>query len=71
MVPDEVLRHERHLEELLLDANQIQELPRVGTFVNNRPFLFIQFFIQSLGQESSHLSNPKTSLLYWILQNDP
>lgn len=28
MVPDDVLRHERHLEELLLDANQIQELPK-------------------------------------------
>lgn len=27
-IPDDVLRHERYLEELLLDANQIQELPK-------------------------------------------
>lgn len=28
IVPDDELRHERHLEELLLEANQIRELPR-------------------------------------------
>lgn len=28
-VPDDVLRYSRSLEELLLDANQIRELPRV------------------------------------------
>ena len=30
-VPDEVLRHARTLEELLLDNNQIKNLPKVGT----------------------------------------
>lgn len=29
-VPDDALRHTRSLEELLLDANQIRDLPRVG-----------------------------------------
>ena len=29
-VPEDVLRHTRTLEELLLDANQIRELPRVS-----------------------------------------
>lgn len=29
-VPDEVLRYARSLEELLLDANHIRELPRVS-----------------------------------------
>lgn len=28
-VPDEIIRYSRSLEELLLDANQIRELPRV------------------------------------------
>ena len=30
-VPDEVLRYARTLEELLLDNNQIRDLPKVGT----------------------------------------
>jgi len=30
-VPDEVLRYGRTLEELLLDSNQIKDLPKVGT----------------------------------------
>lgn len=29
-VPEDILRYVRTLEELLLDANQIRELPRVG-----------------------------------------
>lgn len=29
-VPDDILRYTNTLEELLLDANQINELPRVG-----------------------------------------
>lgn len=29
-VPDDVLRYTRSLEELLLDANQIRDLPRVS-----------------------------------------
>ena len=28
-IPDDILRYTRSLEELLLDANQIRELPRV------------------------------------------
>ena len=28
-VPDDILRYSRTLEELLLDANQLRELPRV------------------------------------------
>ena len=37
-VPDEVYRYDRSLEELFLDANQIKDLPRVGSkhfVVNN------------------------------------
>ena len=33
-VPDDVLRYARSLEELLLDANQIKDLPRVSIFQN-------------------------------------
>lgn len=33
-VPDEVYRYERHLEELILEANQIKELPRVFFFID-------------------------------------
>ena len=29
-VPDDVMRYARSLEELLLDANQIRDLPRVS-----------------------------------------
>ena len=31
-VPEEIILHERTLEELYLDANRISELPRVGIF---------------------------------------
>lgn len=30
-VPDEIYRYSRTLEELLLDANQLKELPKVST----------------------------------------
>jgi len=30
VVPDEILRYTRTLEELLLDANQLKELPKVN-----------------------------------------
>ena len=32
-VPDDVMRYSRSLEELLLDANQIKELPRVRMLI--------------------------------------
>lgn len=32
-VPDDVLRYTRSLEELLLDANQLKDLPKVCTFL--------------------------------------
>lgn len=31
-VPDEIFRYSRSLEELLLDSNQLKELPKVCTF---------------------------------------
>ena len=39
-VPDDILRYSRSLEELLLDANQIRELPRVKQILLYR-FLFL------------------------------
>jgi len=32
-VPDEILRYAKTLEELLLDANQIKDLPKVASVV--------------------------------------
>lgn len=32
-VPDDVLRYTRSLEELLLDANQLKDLPKVCTLL--------------------------------------
>lgn len=32
-VPDDVLRYSRSLEELLLDANQLKDLPKVGAIL--------------------------------------
>lgn len=32
-VPDDVLRYTRSLEELLLDANQLKDLPKACTFL--------------------------------------
>ena len=40
-VPDDVLRYTRTLEELLLDANQLQDLPKVSYQQNKRTFVFI------------------------------
>lgn len=47
-VPDDILRYTRTLEELLLDANQLQDLPRV--IMKNRKniskyILFFRVFI--------------------------
>lgn len=38
-VPDDILRYSRSLEELLLDANHIRDLPKV----KNAPFFFFCF----------------------------
>ena len=44
-VPDDVLRYTRTLEELLLDANQLQDLPKVKprfvVVVVERTFFFL------------------------------
>ena len=34
VVPEDIYRHERSLEELLLDSNGIQEFPPVGSSVH-------------------------------------
>lgn len=37
-VPEEILRYSRSLEELLLDANHLRELPKVSVYqINNKP----------------------------------
>lgn len=33
--PDDILRHQRSLQELLLDSNQLQDLPKVRPIVCN------------------------------------
>ena len=43
-VPDHVLRHTRTLEELLLDANQLQYLPAVRRKTSSFFYLFIENF---------------------------
>lgn len=35
-VPEEIYRYSRSLEELLLDSNQLRELPKVGTLLGGR-----------------------------------
>ncbi len=42
-VPDDILRYTRTLEELLLDANQLSELPRVSS-VNGEKVKFLSRF---------------------------
>lgn len=34
-VPEEILRYSRSLEELLLDANHLRELPKVRNYSSN------------------------------------
>lgn len=36
-VPDEIYRYERSLEELLLDANQLRDLPKVSPSLGGEP----------------------------------
>ena len=40
-IPEEVYRHERTLEELLLDFNAIQDLPPVSMQVQQGPTLLL------------------------------
>lgn len=52
-IPDDILRYSRSLEELLLDANHIRDLPKVRKadpifFVNNVRGKFIFFSSTSL-----------------------
>jgi protein scribble len=48
-VPDDVLRYTRTLEELLLDANQLQDLPKViikrKRKINKFLFFYLRVFI--------------------------
>jgi protein scribble len=41
-VPDDILRYTRTLEELLLDANQLQDLPKV--IIKNKYLLLLLLF---------------------------
>ena len=52
-VPDEILRYTRSLEELLLDANKIRDLPKVIY-----KFAFILYFRKSLSFRLLYTSSP-------------
>jgi len=53
-VPDDILRYTRTLEDLLLDANQLQDLPKVIIKTNKYPLLVVnEFFVFFLGRLSS------------------
>lgn len=41
-VPEEILRYTRSLEELLLDANHIRDLPKVSKVVNSIESFFVK-----------------------------
>ncbi len=43
-VPDDILRYTRTLEDLLLDANQLQDLPKVIIKTNKYPLLVVNEF---------------------------
>lgn len=57
-VPDDILRYSRSLEELLLDANHIRELPKVSNYKLAACQLY-RFFL-SLALSPSHLSSPSS-----------
>lgn len=70
-VPDEIFRYSRSLEELLLDANQLKELPKVRG--NNAPSLSSRYvslnkssstttFLYMFCVEPTHLNIPKTNV---------
>jgi protein scribble len=42
-VPDDILRYTRTLEELLLDANQLQDLPKV--IIKRRINIYYYYFV--------------------------
>ena len=44
-VPDDILRYTRTLEELLLDANQLQDLPKVTMKTINIIYRFFFYFV--------------------------
>jgi len=45
VVPDEILRYAKTLEELLLDANQIKDLPKVRHLDILQIILFLRVFL--------------------------
>lgn len=61
-VPDDVLRYTRSLEELLLDANQIRELPRVSQYNNLYFCLFKSVFLSNRLQ----FCPPKLNNIYFF-----
>lgn len=62
-VPDDILRYSRSLEELLLDANHISDLPKVGKYRYMPTFCLttVSLFFLSLPLPSSHFSLPLSS----------
>lgn len=42
-VPDEIYRYGRSLEELLLDANQLRDLPKVSTLPFSSIIIVVYF----------------------------
>lgn len=46
-VPEDILRYSRSLEELLLDANRIQVLPKVTRSYNKQFTFFNSYFFQN------------------------
>ena len=44
IVPDDILRYKHTLEELLLDANQLQDLPKVISINNVMCLPFLSMF---------------------------
>lgn len=47
-VPDEIYRYGRSLEELLLDANQLRDLPKVSPLPSAQLFIFLRVHVVSV-----------------------
>eukprot|EP00064_Thunnus_orientalis_P015716 superscaffoldBa00002968_g15773 len=63
-VPDEIFRYSRSLEELLLDANQLKELPKSSVTGEVSASLFPGFFIeQTLVSKVMDLPGPVVCLM--------